>query len=186
MFKQELRKESIFLIEDFMTSDECQHWIETAERIGFIDAPITTRSGPEMRKDIRNNTRIMHDSIDLSKDLFERAKPFLTQSWFGRTPLGFNERFRFYKYEPGQRFAPHFDGRFDRGNGERSEFSFLIYLNDSYVGGMTRFFEPERIDVVPRSGTALVFHHPQLHEGAVIEYGTKYVLRTDVMYVEKD
>jgi hypothetical protein len=30
---------------------------------------------------------------------------------------------------------------------------------------------------------ALVFVHEQLHEGAAVESGRKYVLRTDVMYV---
>lgn len=182
MQKTELRGDFIFVIDDFLTADECQHWIETAENIGFTDAPITTSSGPQMRQEIRNNTRIMYDSDALAQDLFERAKAFLVPSWFCRVPIGFNERFRFYKYVPGQRFAPHFDGRFDRGNRERSEFTFLVYLNDSYAGGTTRFFEPEQIDIVPRTGRALVFHHPQLHEGAIVEQGTKYVLRTDVMY----
>jgi prolyl 4-hydroxylase len=29
---------------------------------------------------------------------------------------------------------------------------------------------------------ALVFDHQQVHEGAAVESGRKYVLRTDVMY----
>lgn len=178
----ELRGQSVFLIEEFLSPEECGEMIRLAETIGFVEAPINTRSGPQMRKDIRNNTRILHEDPNLGQQLFERARPYLVQSWFFRKPIGFNERFRFYKYQPGQRFAPHFDGYFDRGNGQRSEFTFLIYLNEAFQGGSTRFFEPELIDVQPRTGTALVFHHPQLHEGAVIESGTKYVLRTDVMY----
>jgi len=33
---------------------------------------------------------------------------------------------------------------------------------------------------------ALVFIHRQLHEGAPVIQGRKYVLRTDVMYVQQD
>ncbi len=36
--------------------------------------------------------------------------------------------------------------------------------------------------VQPRAGMALVFKHAILHEGSSVVAGTKYVLRTDVMY----
>lgn len=182
MHKRELLNDMIFVIDEFLSPDECRELISRSEEIGYDDAPITTSRGPLMRKDIRNNTRVMFDDIELASRLFERAKPLLVPSWSFRQPSGFNERFRFYRYEPGQRFAPHFDGAFDRGNGERSEFSFLIYLNEDFEGGETRFFEPDEISVKPETGQALVFYHPQLHEGAVLRSGVKYVLRTDVMY----
>jgi hypothetical protein len=38
------------------------------------------------------------------------------------------------------------------------------------------------LSVQPKEGTALVFVHRIWHEGAVVESGHKYVLRTDVMY----
>ncbi|WP_197534620.1 prolyl hydroxylase family protein [Symmachiella dynata] len=149
---------------------------------GFNDAPITTSSGFEMRKDVRNNSRVMVDDVALAEDLWSRAEQHMVPTWSYRKPVGFNERFRFYRYEVGQTFKPHFDGSFARTNGQRSEFTFLVYLNDDFDGGETRFFEPELICVKPKTGLALVFHHPQLHEGAVVEKGKKYVLRTDVMY----
>lgn len=182
MHKHELLKDLIFVIDDFITPDECLQFIARSEELGYDDAPITTRSGPLIRKDIRNNTRVMFDDPDLAASLFDRAKPYLVPSWSSRQPIGLNERFRFYRYEPGQRFAPHFDGPFDRGNGERSAYSFLVYLNEEFVGGETRFFEPEPLTVQPRAGQALVFYHQQLHEGVVLVEGVKYVLRTDVMY----
>jgi len=40
----------------------------------------------------------------------------------------------------------------------------------------------DSMEVVPRTGMALVFYHKMLHEGAVVLKGRKYVLRTDVMY----
>ena len=177
-----LREPLIYLLEDFLTPAECRELIDLAEGIGFVDAPITTPRGPKMRKDIRNNTRILHEDSALAETFYRRALPELVPTWTLRKPVGFNELFRFYRYERGQRFAPHFDGAYERPTGARSEFTFLIYLNEDFGGGSTRFFNPEPISVQPRTGAALVFQHHQLHEGAEIADGIKYVLRTDVMY----
>jgi prolyl 4-hydroxylase len=38
------------------------------------------------------------------------------------------------------------------------------------------------LKVRPELGKALVFYHPQLHEGMPVVKGRKYVLRTDVMF----
>ena len=180
MWKEQLNGELVFVIHEFLSPPECAEYILLGESIGFTDAPITTMTGFEMRKDIRNNTRVILDDPQLAERLWERAAP-----WFPpfreRQPIGLNERFRFYRYEPGQRFAPHFDGAYERSNGEFSQFSFLIYLNDDFAGGHTIFHRPP-LDVNPKSGSVLAFYHPQLHEGAVLEQGVKYVLRTDVMY----
>ena len=96
-----------------------------------------------------------------------------------------NERFRFYRYDPGQRFAPHFDGYFGRENGDRSQLTFMVYLNSDFVGGETKFYDENRtvrLTVRPAQGMAVGFEHLQLHEGAPVVSGRKYVLRTDVMY----
>jgi 2-oxoglutarate-Fe(II)-dependent oxygenase superfamily protein len=68
--------------------------------------------------------------------------------------------------------------------------TFMIYLNDGMTGGETRFFAGmERVfrqrpylSVEPKQGMALIFLHSIWHEGAVVQSGQKYVLRTDVMY----
>ena len=75
---------------------------------------------------------------------------------------------------------------------EESELTFMIYLNDGMAGGETRFFAgieqafrqpPEPfLAVRPERGMALIFLHSIWHEGAVVQTGRKYVLRTDVMY----
>jgi hypothetical protein len=79
---------------------------------------------------------------------------------FKREAIGLNERWRFYRYEPGQTFKMHFDGSVKRDNGERSQVTFMIYLNQDSEGGETRFELPgsqEIITVVPRTGMALLF-----------------------------
>ena len=95
--------------------------------------------------------------------------------------VGAYERLRFYRYSPGQRFAPHFDGSFQRSPTERSLVTFLVYLNSCEKRGETRLTDLE-LDVVPAAGRALLFNHFLLHEGALVAKGLKYVVRSDLMY----
>jgi hypothetical protein len=180
---QQLDGSKIFVLRNFLLRERCEQEIARSEQVGYEDAPITTGSGFVMRKDIRNNARIMRDDPALAEELYQQAKPFLPQEWYGWRPVGFNERFRYYRYDPGQKFAPHSDGYFQRDNGERSQFTFMLYLNDGFEGGATAFHKSDPpLLVQPECGMALVFYHHQLHEGMPVLRGRKYVLRTDVMY----
>jgi predicted 2-oxoglutarate/Fe(II)-dependent dioxygenase YbiX len=167
--------------DQLLTPAECEALIARAEAIGFADAPITTARGPKMRPDIRNNERVMVDDPTLASGLYQRALPYLPERVMGLDVCGANERLRFYRYLPGQRFAPHMDGAFIRKNGEESLLTFMIYLNEGFTGGSTLFLD-EDTRVIPATGRALFFQHMLLHEGCEVESGVKYVLRTDVMF----
>jgi hypothetical protein len=173
----------IFVIDDFLSPTECRQLIDKSESIGYAEAPITTHFGPLVLKQIRNNTRVMVEDPELTNELFTRAQSFLPQSLPGGWKLiGLNERLRYYRYDVGERFAPHRDGAFARNRKERSQLTFMIYLNDGFEGGETKFLEEPTFTVTPKLGSALVFVHRKLHEGALLIAGRKYVLRTDVMY----
>jgi predicted 2-oxoglutarate/Fe(II)-dependent dioxygenase YbiX len=175
----------IFVIYDFLTTEECQSFISRSEKEGYNDATITTRAGFVMDKEIRDNARLIVDDVPLADQLWQRARQFLPGRDDDWRAVGVNERFRFYRYDPGQKFAPHFDGCHRRGNGEQSHLTFMVYLNDDFSGGETKFYDDEqkpRVSVRPKCGMALLFIHWQLHEGAPVVTGRKYVLRTDVMY----
>ena len=61
----------------------------------------------------------------------------------------------------------------------------MVYLNADFEGGETKFYDDWgnlTVAVKPEPGMALVFEHEQLHEGAPVTAGRKYVIRTDVMY----
>ena len=185
MTKHSLTGKKLFLIDDFLSATECQNFIAQSENSGYEIASIDAGGGAIIRTDIRNNTRLIWDDESLAQKLFERAKPLLVADWLGWELLGFNERFRFYRYDVGQTFRTHFDGAFMRSGEEQSQFTFLIYLNDDFEGGQTNFYNDEGDllhSVAPKTGSALVFWHPMLHEGAIVDKGRKYVLRTDVMY----
>ena len=185
MRREDLDGDSIYLLHDFLSKEECGRFIAFGEGRGFEDAPITTAYGMVMAKDLRNNTRVMVDDVQLAARLFERAEAFLPDRAGGGHLHGLNERFRFYRYDVGQTFRPHYDGSYSRNAEEESRLTFMIYLNDDFDGGTTEFYgddEAPRASVRPRRGSALVFVHAQLHEGAPVLRGRKYVLRTDVMY----
>lgn len=172
----------IFAIKDFLSADECAAHIARAEQLEFAEAPITTNVGFVLNKHVRDNDRVMLDDHVLAGQWWERAALYLPTPLNGWEACGLNERFRYYRYTRGQKFLPHYDGSFVRHATEHSLLTFLVYLNDCYVGGETKFDTDKRYVVQPQTGKALVFYHKQLHEGAPILDGVKYVLRTDVMY----
>jgi predicted 2-oxoglutarate/Fe(II)-dependent dioxygenase YbiX len=192
MRKEPLHHDDIFLICDFFTPAECADHIRLSEEAGYDDAPISTGRGAVVRKDVRNNDRVMIDDPTLAAELFTRAEPFLPPKFLIWKAVGLNERFRYYRYTKGQKFDWHFDGAFTRPDGlESSKLTFMVYLNDGFVGGETVFnlkrvgsiFDTDPVlRVFPTAGTALLFRHDLLHTGAVVLDGVKYVIRTDVMY----
>jgi len=40
--------------------------------------------------------------------------------------------------------------------------------------------------VLPKTGMALIFNHDTLHEGRPVTMGTKYIIRTEIMYRRVD
>ena len=185
MEKRQLDGDQVSLIRGFLTHEECAAFVAMSEHAGYEEATITTASGFVMAKEIRNNARLIVDNPSLAHQWWERASGFLPHNIGACRAVGFNERFRFYRYDSEQRFAPHFDGYFRRPSGERSQLTFMVYLNEDFTGGETKFYSEDRaprFSVRPERGTALIFVHLQVHEGAPVVSGRKYVLRTDVMY----
>lgn len=171
--------DGIFTIDGVLSLEECAAYVALTEARGYEAATITTASGFAMRPDIRNNSRVILDDVERAGDLWRRVRDEIPAFVRGRQAIGLNERFRFYRYDPGERFAPHSDGAYRRTNGEESQLTFMVYLNDGYEGGETIF---DAVAVTPRLGMALVFEHSLLHEGSAVTRGRKYVLRSDVMY----
>jgi hypothetical protein len=185
LHRESLDGDEIFVIRGFLTAEECSSFVARSERAGYDAATITTAAGFVMATEIRDNARLIVDDKSLADGLWQRARQFLPQNIGDWRAVGFNERFRFYRYDSAQKVAPHFDGYFRRNDNERSQLTFMVYLNAEFTGGETKFYNEERelhLTVNPECGMALGFVHLQLHEGAPVINGRKYVLRTDVMY----
>jgi hypothetical protein len=125
-------------------------------------------------------------------------------------PMGLNPRLRVLRYDAHDNdiFEPHFDATTtnvvmggDTTN-MTSLLTVLIYLNDGnggdFSGGETHFMDHiinpkmnSSVDVssttttllvVPQAGNVVIFEHDLYHSSAPLTFGTKFVLRTDVLF----
>ena len=162
---------------------DCRRFIAQAEGFGFQPATINTLTGVKLETEVRNNDRVIFDSAELALEVWKRVALDLPPVWMGRGIAGLNERFRFYRYAQNQKFDWHVDGPFERSNGERSLLTLLIYLGGDYEGGETTFdIDGQLIEVRGNEGDVVVFPHRLRHRGSLVTSGTKYMLRSDVMY----
>eukprot|EP00658_Telonema_sp_P-2_P052410 TRINITY_DN40605_c0_g1_i2.p1 TRINITY_DN40605_c0_g1~~TRINITY_DN40605_c0_g1_i2.p1 ORF type:complete len:127 (-),score=22.94 TRINITY_DN40605_c0_g1_i2:30-410(-) len=108
----------------------------------------------------------------------------------GRRAVRLSRHIRFYAYDPGHMFGPHYDD-YNTVDGARTEFTVLVYLTgpqQGLKGGGTSFYSEhgeELLTFEPEAGTALLHQHGQaclLHEARPVEAGTKWVLRSDLIF----
>jgi hypothetical protein len=186
----------IFTVDGFMSEVETGNLIEFAEKRGFdnqfheADGYVTYRW----------NDRIAIDDVEFAELLWQRLQRHMPMVG-GKQPTGCSSNIRLYKYTEGMRFGKHVDGSNDDAKGRSSEYTVLCYLNDAsdglLGGGETAFYTGEYDDsdveesvvvaFAPKQGTVLLHGHGErclLHEGREVTKGTKYLLRTDVMYTD--
>ncbi len=169
----------IFLIDQFWSINKCDEFIAKSESKGYEAATVQTETGPRVVDHIRNNNRVLYKDFALAQQLWNELAPHAPKSIGDSESIGLNELFRFYRYQPGQQFRKHRDQSYIRNSREASYFTLMIYLNDNFKGGETRFND---LVIAPKKGSALVFYHYLEHEGAEVIEGIKYVLRTDIMF----
>ena len=167
--------------ENFLAPEECKKYIEISESIGYEVAKVTGSQNQQVSMpNVRNNQRVLYLNVSTAKELWSEAKHLVPTDLGIYTAIGLNEMIRFYKYEKGQRFRMHSDMSYVRNGVECSFKTFIIYLNDDFIGGETEFIVGSKIK--PKQGSLLVFDHQLKHQGNPVLQGTKYVLRTDIMY----
>jgi prolyl 4-hydroxylase len=177
--KKTTLSKNIFLIENFWTAGKCDEFIARSESKGYEAATVQTETGARVVDHIRNNNRVLYNDIALAEELWKELAAHAPQSIGDSEAIGLNELFRFYRYQGGQKFRKHRDQSYIRNSREASYYTFMIYLNDNFQGGETRFND---LIIAPKKGSALVFYHYLEHEGAEVTEGVKYVLRTDIMF----
>ncbi|WAQ99480.1 hypothetical protein MAR_023853 [Mya arenaria] len=181
----------------FVLYNECEDYINRTETMGYADALVNIGGGRQIKmSDVRNNTRCIWDTVEEADRIWQRIKEHVPEEFKTHKVLGLNERLRFLKYKPGEYFKPHMDGSYFRDNGEKSFVTIQLYLNEAskhylsmllhgFEGGSTTFMDFDEInpvEVVPKTGSILVFQHDIMHEGSLLKKGKKYAMRTDVMY----
>lgn len=184
---------------------ECRALIELSESLGYLpDAAVS------LPRDIRHNDNVVWIT-DAQTDgaIWERVSQQANQQleiFDDKRALGINARFRFYRYSEGDYFKPHTDGAWPGSRVQQEQLvanaypdryslmTFLLFLNEDFEGGATRFFLDSRsrnsdrvVDIrTPRGGVLCFPHgmHPLhcVHSSEPIRSGTKYIIRTDMLF----
>jgi hypothetical protein len=214
---------SPFVLENVLTQDECRRLMAAATTLGYRpDHPVSLDrpTGIDSCEWLMNNDNAAICTI-LMKRVQNHLPPTVTYNNNRHKKFqlhSINARWRFFRYARNCVYRPHIDGSWPASfvetteEGEyqyttesssldstkketRSYLTFLMYLNDDFTGGHTRFYQPTNDGkmsargVQPKQGSVLVF--PQgntaslIHEGSAVTEGTKYVVRTDVIYVQQ-
>ncbi|MEM7606977.1 MAG: 2OG-Fe(II) oxygenase [Myxococcota bacterium] len=164
----------LWTAEAIYSPDECAEFVRRIE--GW--SPRIATNNPIYR----NQDRVVRDDPELAQDLAERLHDHLPSS-IGELRLhGLNERLRFYRYQPGQRFDAHTDHWYQPDERHITLLTVLVYFNDNFDGGETRFVEHVEATVHPKPGLVALFQHKIRHEGNEVRAGRKYAMRTDVIY----
>lgn len=189
---EEVIRDQGWLLHGCLSKDECQQLISVCEEVGFQQAKDYC-----FKYQSRFNDRLMSDDDQLADFLWKRVQPFVPEhvtdsfrkNWRVK---GLNRRFRICRYHSGHYFGAHIDGEFYASDREKSFYTCMLYLNgkgEDFQGGETRFLDigskRAKFDVDPKPGLGIVFYQKSrdtYHEGCQLTAGTKYILRTDVMY----
>jgi|TARA_B110000003_G_C16616684_1_gene521549 hypothetical protein len=173
----------IIVVDDALTARDCARIVDA---IGDDFAASSSR-GPRHGEARRRNGRFAETSEAFARRLYERANVAATFGFEIDDAVGLNPNIRVYRYRAREHFGAHVDERVT-ALGRRSKYTALFYLSEDVEGGSTIFYDEvgeERCRVRPKIGRALYFRHgadmPE-HEGEEVREGTKYVLRSDVLF----
>uniref|UniRef100_A0A7S0C5A9 Fe2OG dioxygenase domain-containing protein n=1 Tax=Proboscia inermis TaxID=420281 RepID=A0A7S0C5A9_9STRA len=187
-------------VDGVLSDAECETIIKRAEGMGFMSAMMNGGEGEIFRPEVQKSGRCIIDDVDFANVIFNRIKNCLPSviinGWGLECDLvGLNERMHVLRYDNGEYFAPHQDGSYSKNSNTRSFLTVVVYLNSGggldFEGGTSNFVSPYETEnsvtkFVPKRGGVLAFDHSLLHEGAAVVRGTKYCIRTDVMYTQRN
>lgn len=104
----------------------------------------------------------------------------------GLTLQGIGASIAWAKYEKGQKFKAHKDTPTRHANGD-SKIIGLLYLNDDFEGGRTKYYPDYPllspcIAITPQKGSLVLFDIDMWHEGCEVKDGNKYWLGFELIY----
>jgi hypothetical protein len=201
--------DEIFIIDNVLKNNECDDLVKKTKQH-------YANMSREYPSDIRGNNRVLVISEKLKETINGRIMDVVNfpdnvkPCGFGTDGkwkyLNVNECFRFSEYvSPNVGFLPHRDATYIKDENNRSIYTIIIYLNEEYDGGNTYFCEPKRDRIKgetvneelseghetfftykPKKCSALIFNHNIVHAGDTVVSGTKYILRSDLVFTRTE
>lgn len=118
---------------------------------------------------------------NLAKFLFSKIKDKKIQN-----VIRPNKYIMYGKFNENDLFSIHTDtGLFyDKKNKEASKWTFLVYLNDNFIGGNTVFYDENwnvNQVIIPKKGKGLLFDMSLWHSGERIIQGTKMWIGCEII-----
>lgn len=163
--------------------DDCQRLIDHANRLGSWK-PSTQVSSDGLTYQSTNRTSWAISITEGSfTGLYTKLVAAVTECarfyrcWNEFLSFRASGDWEILRYEPGEKFGVHADVVVNTKWGDR-QLSALIYLNDDFEGGETRFVPPgPALTVKPEAGKVALFppHYTHPHESLPVTRGTKYV-----------
>lgn len=188
---------NLYVIEHVLTAGECKKIVAVAESQGAFER-YTSPNSPEYA--FRDHHRIKFRSQGIADVLWsqtELKRAFEThirhEERIEGSAIGLNPELKLYRYAGREAFGRHIDGsdvvHDDKGKPMgRTEYTVLFYLT-STQGGETVFYDDDGhlvASIVPEQGRVVLHRHGDRycldHEALAVVEGTKYVLRSDVVF----
>ena len=185
-------------IEGFLTPEQCDALIAAAKSKGLEDSmvgEVNSVLDENVRKS--SQTWFKYDANDVTKIITEKVLNFVKEmkaGCFGDMPITQADNFediQVVKYGTKGKYDPHFDSDEcgdDVGvtcESKRRMATVLIYLNDDFKGGETRFPNIDNKKVTPVKGKAVFFwvsdpanklvYQQTLHGGDPVDEGEKWI-----------
>lgn len=175
----------VYVIEDFITDQECQHFVSASDSKLERAKTIGGKDGIYHENRTGSNCWIAHNHSEVATNLGQRIADLVG------FPLKNAESFQVVYYTGGTQYNDHHDafnheteeGKKHLERGGQRIFTALGYLNDVEEGGSTEFNDLN-ISIKPKKGSLLVWKnvlsgttkvHPEsLHAGRPVTKGEKY------------
>lgn len=172
--ERERYRRSIRIIDELLAPEECEALIDHCEAQNlFVRSVVKRQSGDVLTfiSAARTSESALVDeaALPLASTIRARAAALVG------VDIGDIEDLQCVRYQRGQQFAAHVDGR-------HRTFTLLVYLNDAFEGGETVFPDLE-LAIVPRTGQGVLFRNVDTsgaeiawarHLGAPPRAGVKY------------
>ncbi len=170
--------EAIFTVSEVVSARKCRKLVYVAERDGFQPAPPDVITEEQTFHDVRTCSHHPKRHPRWAMSLWRRLHSFIPD-YQGLRAVNIDDRFSFERFESGQSCRWHKDPQRVLRSGERSWLSMVVFLNHNFEGGAVQFLETS---VRPQLGMALFYPHHLPHEDKLVLGGSKFVLRSRVIY----